>query len=1151
MGRARRWLAVGSAVLLSVSIGVPDAWAAPDPGRFTASAVAPSGEPITVAKSVTGRLAQSDPELLARTDGASTTVMVKLDYDAAAAYTGGVDGLAATSPSTTGKPLDVADPAVSGYLDYAKGVTDQAAAAITAAVPEATVGQSFSLVYGGLAVTVPADKAKALLAVPGVAAVQQDRLVQPDRTDTSASAAAASVSASVAASVGEATVSATTSATGSTSPPTDTAAFIGADKVWPSLGGRDKAGSGVIVGVLDTGIWPEHPMLADKGLPAPKPTLDGSARDCDFGDGTDPDLGPAFTCNNKLIGAYTFVQTYLQQNGGTPAGSYCPSTDRCSARDSDGHGTHTATTAAGDHVDSAPVLGVDRGPISGIAPGASVISYRVCLELGCYGSDSVQAVQRAIIDRVDVINFSIGGGASAYSDPVELAFLDAYKAGILVSASAGNDGPDDATAEHSGPWVLTVAASTANRSFASTLTLTAADGATYTKAGSTITAGVSGPVVKGADVPGYTGGTQCSTAFAAGSVAGKIVVCERGGIGRVQKGYNALQGGAIGLILYNPMLMDTETDNHFLPAIHLEGPNDALLAFLAAHGDVTASWPAGQVQASQGDVMAGFSSRGPVGEFIKPDITAPGVQVLAGNTPTPNEIPAGTPGQLYQAIAGTSMSSPHTAGASALIKAAHPDWTPGQIKSAQMTSSVQDVVNADGSPAGIWDRGAGSLRVDRAVKPTVTFDVTGAAYTASVADPLHRVDLNLPSIKVDPLPGAIQVTRTLTNVSGKAQTFTASATADAGLGITVSPNRFRVPAGGSATITVVLDGLKATDGDTLTGQITLKPSAGGASPVVLPVAATIGQAPISLAQSCTPTTIKVFATTTCSVTATNTLPVEAPVSMQTLGTMWAQSATAPAKRNWFGASWSGTLAAAVAPEIRTISAGAGPAGGYLPLSAFGIAPVAGLGDETIVNFDVPGFLWGGESYDKVGVDTNGYIVVGGGTSADNNCCDPALRSTAPPNNVIAPYWTDLSLDPASGGGEVRVGTLTDGTTSWLVVDYSKVKAYGSALENTFQIWIQLGSTEGTWLSYGSIGGANGQPLVIGAENRTGSSGVTRPSVASDSEYAITTSPPVFSTASYSVTFRSLFAGKNTVATIMRSPAIRATAIASTTITVTR
>ena len=138
---------------------------------------------------------------------------------------------------------------------------------------------------------------------------------------------------------------------------------------------------------------------------------------------------------------------------------------------------------------SVPLLGVDRGPISGIAPGASVIAYRVCRP-SCYQSDSVAAVQQAILDGVDVINFSVGGGANAYSDPVELAFLDAYGAGISVNASAGNSGPGAATAEHTGPWVTTVAASTSDRQFESELTLTAPGGETYTKVGSTVTQGV-------------------------------------------------------------------------------------------------------------------------------------------------------------------------------------------------------------------------------------------------------------------------------------------------------------------------------------------------------------------------------------------------------------------------------------------------------------------------------------------------------------------------------------------------------------------------------------------------------------------------------------------------------------------------------------
>ena len=142
-----------------------------------------------------------------------------------------------------------------------------------------------------------------------------------------------------------------------------------------------------------------------------------------------------------------------------------------SARDSNGHGTHTATTSAGGPVAHANPLGIDRGPIHGIAPAAHVSVYKICGVQGCFPSDSAQAVGRAILDGVRVINFSISGGSSPYSDPVELAFLDAYAAGVLVSASAGNSGPGAATADHLSPWVTTVAASTQSRTFQSTLSL--------------------------------------------------------------------------------------------------------------------------------------------------------------------------------------------------------------------------------------------------------------------------------------------------------------------------------------------------------------------------------------------------------------------------------------------------------------------------------------------------------------------------------------------------------------------------------------------------------------------------------------------------------------------------------------------------------
>ena len=172
---------------------------------------------------------------------------------------------------------------------------------------------------------------------------------------------------------------------------------------------------------------------------------------------------PAFACNDKLVGAYAFLETYRALNA-IGAEDFCTAS-ACSARDSEGHGTHTATTAAGSYVSTAPIFGVDRGPVSGIAPGASVIAYRALGPGGGYTSDLLAAVQQSILDGVDVLNYSISGSGSVYTDAVELAFLDAYAAGVSVNASAGNDGPGASTANHAGPWVTTVAASTFNRQY--------------------------------------------------------------------------------------------------------------------------------------------------------------------------------------------------------------------------------------------------------------------------------------------------------------------------------------------------------------------------------------------------------------------------------------------------------------------------------------------------------------------------------------------------------------------------------------------------------------------------------------------------------------------------------------------------------------
>jgi subtilisin family serine protease len=343
--------------------------------------------------------------------------------------------------------------------------------------------------------------------------------------------------------------------------------------------------------------------------------------------------------------------------------------------------------------------------------------YRVCGLDGCYTSDSMRAVQQAVLDEADVVNFSISGGSNPYSDGVSLAFLDAFNAGVLVTPSAGNSGPGANTVAHREPWTLTVGASTSDRHFISTVMLTAGNGDTLELQGATVTAGIDTPtpVVMAADY----GDGLCLNPFPAGTFSGEIVVCQRGVIARVAKSYNVAEGGAGGLLLYNPVQQGLATDNHFIPSVHLENDaGDLLVDFMATHTGVTGTFTPGVATMVQGDKMAAFSSRGGPLQTLgisKPDVTAPGVQILAGHTPLPATVEGGLPGQLFQAIQGTSMSAPHAAGSAALLKDLHPDWTPAEIKSALMLTANANHVKEDGvTPADAYDMGSGRIDLSKA-----------------------------------------------------------------------------------------------------------------------------------------------------------------------------------------------------------------------------------------------------------------------------------------------------------------------------------------------------------------------------------------------------------------------------------------------------
>jgi len=587
------------------------------------------------------------------------------------------------------------------------------------------------------------------------------------------------------------------------------------------------------------------------------------------------------------------------------------------------------------------------------------------------------------------------------------------------------------------------------------------------------------------------------------------------------------------MILYNATKLDQESDNHYLPAIHIDGPSAPFTGFVTGHTNVMATWAQGTAQPGQADMMAAFSSRGPVGDWIKPDVTAPGVQVLAGMTPQPDQTTAdnGPPNNLYQAIAGTSMSSPHSAGASALVKASHPTWTPAEIKSALMTSSVQSVVKEDGvTPADAFDMGAGRVQVDRAVNPTLVFNETYANMVAAGTDTLHRTDLNIASIDATTMGGSVTTHRTAINVSGKNQTLDAQVSAPAGVTITVNDGHaIHVAKGASVTFPVTIDAPSVANGQ-YQGRINLVPRK-GANKVTIPVAFVRTQGAVTLSNTCSPLSFPASTnasptSTHCTATVANFSPQSANaalnISQQERGkALQYKNVGAPGSGD--GVQWSGTLSPAIPPQVTGVTPGSSPAGGYLPLSLFGIAPIAGVGDDTITNFNVPTFFYGGEPYSQVGVVSNGYLVLGGGTSADIVFTPQHFPNAARPNNVLAPLWSDLNPPGSPAGSGVRIGTLTDGSTTWLVVDWQKIKNFGNATTHSFQIWIRLAqgaagtgpSSEDVSWTYGTGADAGnagtGDPdsgVNWGAENRDGTSGANIATAPADgSQYQVHTTPP--------------------------------------------
>jgi hypothetical protein len=422
--------------------------------------------------------------------------------------------------------------------------------------------------------------------------------------------------------------------------------------------------------------------------------------------------------------------------------------------------------------------------------------------------------------------------------------------------------------------------------------------------------------------------------------------------------------------------------------------------------------------------------------------------------------------------------------------------------------------------------GAGSIRADRAVNPTLVFNETYADFVAAGTDTIHRVDLNLPSVDATTMPGTLSTQRTAINVSGQNQNMAVQITAPAGVSITVGNNNhdLHVNKGDSVTFPITISAPTVANGQYF-GSIRLTPSKGG-NPVYMPVAFVKTQGAVTLSSSCSPTSFAAnTGSTHCTSTVQNLGQTAANAALNVTqgdhpedGVLRYTNVGAPGTvpPNAKSVQWSGSLSPAIPPQVTAINniTGSGPAGGYLPLSLFGGNLVVPGADDAITNVNVPAFSYGGESYNRIGVVTDGYIVIGGGTSADVNFFPQTFPNTAKPNNVIAPFWTDLNTTGGTiGNNAILVNVLGDGVSNWLVVDFESVKNFSNATRHSGEIWIKLGgpANEQLTISYGTANAAAGDPgsaMNWGAENRDGTSGKNIPSApANNTEYRPVLSGP--------------------------------------------
>ncbi|KAK4483694.1 hypothetical protein RD792_010896 [Penstemon davidsonii] len=575
----------------------------------------------------------------------------------------------------------------------------------------------------------------------------------------------------------------------------------------------DRASENVIVAVLDTGVWPELKSFSDANMPDIPSRWQGKCVAAD-------DFDPKIHCNKKLIGAQVFSKGISASTEAKPLQS---------PRDTNGHGTHTASTAVGKQVQNVSLLGYARGNARGMAPHSRLAVYKVCWDEGCAGSDILAAMDMAMNDGVDVISMSLGGGSATYArDPIAIGAFAANEKGIFVSCSAGNSGPSESSLSNVAPWILTVGAGTIDRNFPAYASL--GNGEKYTGVSLYSGEGMGEEKVGLIYDMGNNSDMCLNGSLDASLVRGKVVVCDRGFNPRVEKGLVVKAAGGVGMILANTEASGGEellADAHLVPTVAVgKKIGDIIRQYAKTGKNPTAvlSFGGTVYNVKPSPVVAAFSSRGPnivTPEIMKPDVFGPGVNILAGwsGAASPTELVDDTRRVEFNILSGTSMSCPHLSGIAVLLKAAHPDWSPSAIKSALMTTAY----TLDNTNSPLLDtfnyslstplaHGAGHVDPHKALIPGLVYNATTEDYIAFLCSLDYTMEmietivkrpnvtcsrkfrdpgqLNYPSFSV--LFGksrVVKYTRELTNVGPVGSVYKVSIRAPSSVAVSVKPTK--------------------------------------------------------------------------------------------------------------------------------------------------------------------------------------------------------------------------------------------------------------------------------------------------------------------------------------------------------------------------